>query len=117
MKDSFDRETPPSHAKQAPQQSVIETGDTIEYDSRTDTYRTSYDGSEPISMAIVSTVAAASGTDSRDSPPLYAAVDPDALDDLVSAANGTDLRITFTYNEYRVAVDGDGHIAVTDADD
>lgn len=117
MRNSSNQETGPSHAGGAFRQNTTVTWDAIEYDSETDTYRVSYDGTESISMAIISTVATISDTDSLHSAPLYAAVDPDALNDLVSTSNGNDLQITFTYNGYHIEVDGSGHIALTAIND
>ncbi|MFC7080561.1 HalOD1 output domain-containing protein [Halorussus caseinilyticus] len=53
-------------------------------------------------------------------PPLYRAIDPNALDELfgstvASAENG--LRISFTYSGYEVTVVGTGNVVVRPADD
>jgi hypothetical protein len=67
-------------------------------------------------MAVVSTLAAVSETDPRESEPLYFTVDPDALDRLVSTANGDDLRIAFEHDGYHIVVSGDRKIAVAERD-
>lgn len=88
----------------------------VEYDSETDTYRASCDSTGSMSLAIISTLAAVSGTDPRESEPLYATVDPDALDSLVSTA-GDDIRIAFEHAGYHVVVDGTREITVAESDD
>ena len=117
MRNSSDQEIQSSRAGGASRQNATETWYAIGYESETDTYHVSFDGTESISMAIISSMATISDTDSLNSAPLYATVDPDALNDLVSTANGSDLQITFTYNGYRIEVDGGGHIAMTEVDD
>ena len=66
-------------------------------------------GSSNISLDIVNCVAEKEHTDPLELPPLYDAVDPDALDDLVESGrqNGTTQsgRIEFHYNGYMVIVE------------
>ena len=66
-------------------------------------------GSSNISLDIVNCVAEKEHTDPLELPPLYDAVDPDALDDLVESGrqNGTTQsgRIEFQYNGYTVIVE------------
>lgn len=59
---------------------------------------------------ILSEVAEAEQCDVLDLPPLYGAVDPDALDRLVESA--ADIRISFTYDGYRVTVETPDTISV-----
>lgn len=98
-------------------QHADEAWDVVEYNSATDTYRTAPESIEPISLAVISAIAAETGIDPTVAKPLYTAIDPDALDTLVANANGTDLRITFEYIGYEVVVDGAGHISVVERDD
>lgn len=46
--------------------------------------------------------------------PLYDAVDPDALDALFEGEGGSDLRVSFSYESYRVSLEGD-HCYVEEA--
>lgn len=64
-----------------------------------------------VTTAVVGAVADAKAVDPLDLPPLYEAVDPDALGDLVGGAAGG-ARIEFAYAGCRVVVRGDGTVAV-----
>ncbi|PSP84312.1 hypothetical protein BRC83_05410 [Halobacteriales archaeon QS_1_68_17] len=69
----------------------------------------------PPSVRIVEEIARLEGVDSVDlSPPLYEVLDPEALDGMVEDDDDTGGRITFGYAGYRVAVDADGGIDVTE---
>lgn len=71
--------------------------------------------SETPSYAIIETVADLEGTNPVDlTPPLYAAIDPEALNDLfTSQSESTVNRITFQYAGYDVTVWGDGEFQVS----
>lgn len=79
--------------------------------------RTRFDwASTTPSMAVVETVAVARNEGPLSLPQLFARIDPDALDALVtSAATPTDegLRISFSYADHDVTVGADGGVAVT----
>ena len=69
------------------------------------------------SAAVIDAVASAEGVDAMAlDVPLYEAIDPDALDDLVASSPGNHLaspvRICFTYYGYEVAVYGDGEVTL-----
>jgi hypothetical protein len=68
------------------------------------------------SEAVVNAVARAHGVDPLELPPLYAAIDPDALDALLADTSArpspTDSSITFEYADATVAVDSRGTIEV-----
>lgn len=69
-----------------------------------------------ISTTIVIAMSRASETEPNDLPPLYEAVDPDALD-AVFASPGkqpgrTDVTVRFPYAGHEVSVHGDGEICV-----
>lgn len=68
------------------------------------------------SVAVVEAVAAATGYDPYDVPPLYEVVDPDALDDLFSPKHdGTPRRagrVTFPLAGCNVTVTGHGEVVV-----
>ena len=70
-----------------------------------------------ISLQIVDFVAKREHTDPLELPPLYDAVDPDALDDLFESGhqNGTAQsgRIEFQYNGYTVIVEFDNGPEIT----
>lgn len=74
---------------------------------------------EPASEAVVEAVADEEGVSPIDvRPPLYAAIDPDALDELASRmsrwADGSPGRIVFAYAGYEVTVHGDGEVSLAD---
>jgi len=67
------------------------------------------------STAVVSAVAAHDGVDETDLPPLYDAVDPDALDALLASVQraGPDkASVTFEYAGHTVVVSDDGTVSI-----
>lgn len=66
-----------------------------------------YSGSA--STAVVTTVAAAKERDPMSLPPLYDAIDPDALDDVAACDT---MGVSFEYAGYEIHVDGRGSIAL-----
>lgn len=63
------------------------------------------------SMHILDEMAAHTGSDPLELPPLYEVIDPDALDVLVSStARG---EVSFTYEGYQVTVNCSGTVGVT----
>lgn len=71
--------------------------------------------SEPASLSVVSAVATAAETPAASLPPLYSAVDPDALDDLLRSAASRPKRpvsVSFVYHGHPVTVDETGVVAV-----
>lgn len=74
---------------------------------------------ENISQAVVQAVADAEGVSTTDlRPPLYAVVDPDALDELVISmarwSDGSAGRVTFSYCGYEVSVSVDGEVSLAE---
>lgn len=57
---------------------------------------------------IVETVAALSNTPVEELPPLYEALDPDALDQLFDHGNTQALKIRFQYQGFQITLDSDG---------
>ena len=90
--------------------------DAVENCPAKDTYRVSYDSTESVSMAIISTLGAVSGTDPMESEPFYYSVDPDALNNLVSGANGNDLQIHLDYAGHHIVVDEEEESIVVTVD-
>ncbi|ADB61013.1 hypothetical protein Htur_2130 [Haloterrigena turkmenica DSM 5511] len=67
------------------------------------------------SHSIVTQIAEIEGVDPADlEPPLYAVVDPDALERLVDSSEAA-LSISFPYRSHRVRVDGSGAVDITAA--
>lgn len=68
------------------------------------------------SVAVIEAIAATTGVDPMDVPPLYEVVDPDALDDLFAPMyDGTprlDGEVGFTLGGCQVTVSGNGRIVV-----
>ena len=76
---------------------------------------------EPASEAVVEAVADEEGVSPVDvRPPLYAAIDPDALDELASRmsrrSDDSTGRIVFAYAGYEVTVHGGGEVTLADED-
>lgn len=66
-------------------------------------------------LAVIDAVAAASGTDPTELPPLYDAINPDALNALFESQgkrDRADLRVEFSYNGFNVIVEGDLQVTV-----
>ena len=71
-------------------------------------YRLEYDPSvDDPSLAVVAAVAAASRTNPLELSPLYAMIDPSALDELCSSTR-KNCRISFQYESFDVTVDSSG---------
>ncbi|WP_290813768.1 HalOD1 output domain-containing protein [Halovivax sp.] len=77
--------------------------------------RNSADELEP-SSRLVLTVADRTGASFEELPPLYEAIDPEALDRLVTAGRTPSLEVHFAYAGFRVSVGGDGAIELRRAD-
>jgi len=69
---------------------------------------------ETVSAAVVAAVGSVAGKSATELPPLYDAVDPDALDALFDRANGDgQLRtVAFSFDGHRVVLEasGEGHL-------
>lgn len=72
--------------------------------------RRDFPAPEAVSQEIITEVASTKDVDALDLDPLYAAIDPDAVDTLVE--RGFDGSIEFRYEGCRVTVDGEGRIRV-----
>lgn len=96
--------------------------DLVEVHGPRRTYRTSFGANgRTAAEAVVETVSAATGAGPLELPPIYAAVDPDALDRLVDSlpgdAGALPCSVTFEYADQLVTVDGEGTVAVEPADE
>ena len=69
------------------------------------------------SDAVVEAVASRANTRPASLPQLYDAVDPDSLDSLAAADDGSDLLISFEYAGYVVRVSGPTSVTVSSIDD
>lgn len=65
-----------------------------------------------LSHAVVNAVATAEERDPTTLPPLYNAIDPDALDALFADRGDQLGRIAFRYHGYDVAVSENGHVVL-----
>lgn len=97
--------------------SNTETDTVSETISEREPYRTTFDNSvESASKAVISAVASLTGEDPVEMPPLYDAIDPDALDALFRPAQTGprrgDRRLRFAFNGHEVTVKSCGGIAV-----
>ena len=75
--------------------------------------RTSTDPDQTVLPAVVRAVAAVDNVPVADLPPLYEAIDPDALNALLQS-NGFDGHVTFEYADHAVRVESDGSVSVFD---
>ena len=80
-------------------------------------YVTQYDhtNQQPITEVIIDAVATVSGTEPLELPPLYEAIDPDALELVVREPNAAPTRscfVGFTLGAWGVIVTGSGEIQV-----
>lgn len=67
------------------------------------------------SEAVALALADEQGLDATELPPLYASIDPEALDALLRRA--PDARVTFTHHGYEITVDGRGDVALAPTDE
>lgn len=69
-----------------------------------------------LSTTVVTAVAKAASVEPMDLPPMYEAIDPDALDKLLGGGLGRSESyngyVTFSYADYSVTVHADGEIVV-----
>ncbi|RKD88073.1 HalOD1 output domain-containing protein [Halopiger aswanensis] len=75
------------------------------------------DGEQSISFSVIAAVAAYEGVEPEEiRAPLHSAVDPEALDTLFQSADGGQgaVSVEFTYNGYRIQVDGPDAITVSE---
>lgn len=85
----------------------LERGTSCMYEPDTGSYRARFDGDAPSpSAAVLDVLAAVEATDPVELPPLFQAVDPEALDALVSSAEPADdpLSVSFAYEGNDVTV-------------
>ena len=80
-------------------------------------YVTQYDHTQhqPITEVIIDALAAVSGTDPLELPPLYEAIDPDALELIVREPNTAPTRscfVGFTLGAWGIIVTGSGEIQI-----
>lgn len=66
------------------------------------------------SIAVVNALADATGRDPGEIAPLYGYIDCEALDAVVTLSD-SDVRVTFSYEEYTVIVESDGSVTVRDS--
>lgn len=80
---------------------------------RGDAYRAHHDWTETTpSRAVIDALATVLECDPTDVGPLYDALDPDALDELLSRDADTGIVVAFTVEGFRVRVGGDGELVV-----
>ena len=90
-------------------------GDGGGYDPATGTYHASFDedvDADAVVVTIVSTVAGATDRELTEMPPLYGAVDAEALTRLVTSSREQSVEVTFSYVRCRVTVSSRGDVVV-----
>jgi hypothetical protein len=88
----------------------------IEYSQESGVVRTQFDQEKtPASIAVIATLADLLGTDPVELDPLHSTVDPDELDALVRARNGTngDSHVAFTHGGHAITVHSYGVVTIT----
>lgn len=90
--------------------------ETLEYEPETNTYRIAYDaGTTPPSLAVASALDSLSDG-GRDDAPLYDAIDPDALDRLLSPSEPPETAdrrsVAFSARGFRITVSSRGYLEV-----
>jgi len=86
----------------------------VDYDPETGTYRARFD-SETVtpSVAVIGAIADIRDADPERLDPLYEAIDPDALDRVVTAVpTEEDRSVTFDYGGYEVTVSNGGIVDI-----
>lgn len=77
-------------------------------------------GGVSVSTDVVRRVASAEGVEPTELPPLYGAIDPDALDRFLASVEVSrpivSDAVQFRYAGYRVAVDADGEVTLSPHD-
>lgn len=85
----------------------------IDYDPETNTYQ--YDnswGEDSVLLAVVGAVADVTGQEQEAMEPLHSALDPEALETLLTSSPGTDVHLTFSYEECLITATSDGEVTV-----
>lgn len=76
------------------------------------------DRDDSLSCAVIDAVAEAEGVDPTEIPPLYTAVDPEALDSLFQSPHAGGAagvgRVQFAYYGYDVTVSADGQVTLAE---
>lgn len=99
---------------------MTETSRTTSSDPNPNCYSTVHDwgSDEPVVVTLAEALAACANRPADEIPPLYDAVDPDALEAAVRPRSdrSTDTRVTFTVPElgYSMTVGADGRVEITD---
>jgi hypothetical protein len=81
-------------------------------DPRDDADPANRNGDGQVCLDVVEAVAFATGRDVLELPPLYDAVDGDALESLVASDDGAELSVSFTYADVMVRAHGGGSVEV-----
>ncbi|SFR38383.1 hypothetical protein SAMN04487947_0717 [Halogeometricum rufum] len=95
-------------------ETLADGSDRVGFDPATETHHNQHDwnDSSHLSLTVVRTVSAVAGRRPLDMDPLYGAIDPDALDSLLSEAPPGCAEISFTYEGHTVAVTSGGEVVV-----
>lgn len=76
-------------------------------------YQTTREDDEPLAVAIPMAVAAVSGREQTEFPPLYNAVDPDQLNALIDSLRDTEAgAVRFSYAGYLIEIEGTGELTL-----
>ncbi|WP_255169164.1 HalOD1 output domain-containing protein [Natrononativus amylolyticus] len=70
-----------------------------------------------MSLTVIEAIAAAKSTTPAElTPPLYEAIDPEALNVILQSGHGDSVTVTFEYQEFEVTVSDSGDVSVTPAE-
>ncbi len=64
------------------------------------------------STEIIRKIAAVTGEEPTELPPIYDTIDPEALDKIVNSVASEDFEIEFVYGDYRVMIDETGVVTI-----
>lgn len=93
---------------------LTDSTDRFGYDPITETYHAQHDwtSDSPLSITVVGAVAAVIGKEPTEMEPLHSAIDPDALDTLLSSGTEAGIQVKFEYEEQLVTATGHGEVIV-----
>ena len=93
---------------------LTESTDRFGYDPITETYHAQckWVGPDELCLSIVDAVATATDQEPREMEPLFAALDPDPLQELLNSAGDDDIQVSFTYEECAIVVASSGDLVV-----
>lgn len=93
---------------------LTDSTDGFGYDPITETYHAQHNwtSDSPLSITVVGVVAAVIGEEPTEMEPLHSAINPDALDTILSSGTEAGIQVKFEYEKQSVTVTGHGEVIV-----